>query len=64
MEFPALINWMAAWSIHFKFKGCQVVIDSFIQIFKVHSVTKQCRAWSDATECGIWSGFALFANVP
>ena len=24
----------------------------------------QCRAWSDAAFCGVWSGSTLFANVP
>ena len=27
-------------------------------------VSKQCRPWSDAAFCGIWSGSALFAYVP
>ena len=27
-------------------------------------VSKQCRPWSDATLCGIWSGSSLFAKVP
>ena len=30
-----------------------------ISVFKA-----KCRAGSDATECGIWSGSRLFANVP
>ena len=25
------------------------------------SVSKQCRPWSDATVCGVWSGSAIFA---
>ena len=25
---------------------------------------KQCRPWSDAVFCGVWSGSTLFANVP
>ena len=29
--------------IHFEFKGYEVVIYDFIQILKVHSVSKQCR---------------------
>ena len=28
------------------------------------TICKQWRPWSDATFCGIWSGFALFANYP
>ena len=28
------------------------------------SVSKQWRTWSDAAECGVWSGYALFADVP
>ena len=52
------------WSIHFKFKSCWVVINNFIQILKVHSVRKQYRTWTEATEWGVWSGFALFADVP
>ena len=27
-------------------------------------VSKQCRPWSDALFCGVWSGTALFAKVP
>ena len=27
-------------------------------------LSKQCRAWSDAAECGVWSVSALFAYVP
>ena len=28
------------------------------------SVSKKWRAWSDAVFCGVWSGSALFADVP
>ena len=27
-------------------------------------VSKQWRVWSDAKFCDVWSGFALFAEVP
>ena len=27
------------------------------------NLSKQCRPWSDAAFCGVWSGSALFANV-
>ena len=41
----------------------------FVYIFIIHfknrcTKCKQCRPWSDATFCGIWSGSTLFANVP
>ena len=36
----------------------------FIQILKGTSVSKQWRTWSDTAFCGVWSGFALFADVP
>ena len=26
--------------------------------------SKQCRPWSNAALCGVWSGSSLFANVP
>ena len=35
-----------------------------IQILKETYVSKQWRTWSDAAICGVWSGFALFADVP
>ena len=42
--------------IHFEFKGCCmaqscVAMYNFIQILKIHSLIKQCRTRSDATEC-------------
>ena len=50
--------------IHFSFKGCWMVFFIFGQILIEHTVSKQWRPWSDATFCGVWSGFALFAYVP
>ena len=50
--------------VHFRFKGWWMVFLIFIQILIEHSVSQQWRPWSDATFCGVWSGFALFAYVP
>ena len=36
----------------------------FIQPLTSCNSSKHCRPWSDATFCSIWSGSALFANVP
>ena len=36
--------------IHFKFMGCWVVSFNFIQISKVHSVSKQCRTGLDVSD--------------
>ena len=59
MEFPTFIG-----RIHFEFKGYWVVIYIFIQILKVHSLSKQLRPWSDATFCRrVWSGSQLFPYV-
>ena len=54
MEFPTVINWASP----FRLKGCWVVVFIIIQILREHSVCKPWRSWSDATFCGIWSGFA------
>ena len=34
---------------------------AFILFSMENPVSQQCRPWSDATWCGIWSGPALFA---
>ena len=35
-----------------------------LHVFSIEvTVCKQCRPWSDALFCGVWSGSALFANV-
>ena len=34
---------------------------TFILFFIENPVSKQCRPWSDATWCGIWSWSAMFA---
>ena len=36
----------------------------FFELLKETVVSKQWRVWSDALFCGVWSGFALFAEVP
>ena len=33
-------------------------------VFRQTCQSKQCRPWSDATFCGIWSGSTLFATHP
>ena len=38
------------------------IITVFYRNFRIKC--KQCRPWSDAGFCGIWSGSKLFANVP
>ena len=49
--------------IPFKFNVCWVAIYNFIQILKVHSISKQSRTWSDTTFCGVWSSSAQFDDV-
>ena len=37
----------------------------YFDFFKIEfPVSKQCRPWSDAAFCGVWSGSTLFAYVP
>ena len=36
----------------------------FVRFLMEYLVSKQCRHWSDATSCGVWSGSALFAYGP
>ena len=36
----------------------------FYRYSQLNPVSKQCRAWSDATSCGVWSVSALFAYIP
>ena len=55
---------MSIGPVYFHFKVFWVVVFIFIQILIEHSVSKQCRSWSDATFCGVWSGSARFAYVP
>ena len=35
-----------------------------LYVFGKTDVSKQCRPWSDAAECGVWSGSTLFATHP
>ena len=39
-----------------------MIVFTFIQI--KHALSEQRRPCSDATLCGVWSGFALFALFP
>ena len=60
MEFPSLINWTSPFSILGLFGGSF----HFYSFLKETSVSKQWWTWTDAGFCGVWSGFALFADVP
>ena len=40
-----------------------MVFFNFHSNLKETSVSKQWRTGSEATFCGVWSGFALFSNV-
>ena len=60
MAFPVSINWTNPFPI-LGLLGTIFLI--FIQILKENSVSKQWRPWSDAALCGVWSGFALLADV-
>ena len=60
MEFLIYNNWTRPFPI----LGLLVVFFIFIQILKETSVSKQWRTWSDSAFCGVWSSFALFADVP
>ena len=43
----------------------QVNLNTCIDVskFKLPDEAKQCKPWSDATFCGIWSGSTLFAHL-
>ena len=43
---------------------CMMVFFIFIQILMEPSISKQWIPWSNAASCGVWSGHALFADVP
>ena len=49
---------------HLSFYAFQVYFVALILFLLETPVSKQCRPWSDATLCGIWSGSALFAYEP
>ena len=38
------------------------VVFTILFIFYVLSLSKECRTWSDAAICDIWSGSALFTD--
>ena len=41
-----------------------IILLCILYLFRQTVLSKQCRPWSDATECGIWSGSTLFATHP
>ena len=45
-----------------------MVLNRDVRLFHLtlnfRNFSKQCKPWSDAAFCGVWSGSALFANVP
>ena len=47
-----------------EFRGVCCILSILISFSIEFPVSKQCRPWSDAVFCGIWSGSALFAYVP
>ena len=48
--------------------GKKMVLNGDLRLFHLTrnflTLSKQCRPWSDTTFYGVWSGSALFANVP
>ena len=52
------------WTSPFVILGVSGQFYHFYSIFMENPASKQCRAWSDATLCGIWSGSTLFAYDP
>ena len=42
------------------FRGVRTILSLLFYFWWKNPVSKQCRPWSDATLCGIWSGSALF----
>ena len=38
-------------------------LDCFIYLFASCNLSKQCSSWLNASFWGVWSGYALFANV-
>ena len=48
----------------FSFKGCWMVFFIFIQFLIEYSEINQWKPGSEAAFYGVWSGYALFANVP
>ena len=45
----------------YSFRGFWWNISTFIVLCIEIPVSKQCRPWSDAAFCGVWTGSALFA---
>ena len=43
-----------------KIRGCLVHFSTLILFFIEFPVSKQCRPWSVAAFCGVWSESALF----
>ena len=61
MEFPTLINWTNPFEVKIS-RGSKFQVHS--NCLKVHSLSKQYRAWSDTASYDVWSGSALFVDVP
>ena len=60
VDFSILISWTSPFVIN----GCQVNVFIFVMYIMVEiHVSKQCRPWSDAAVCCVWTGSILFAYV-
>ena len=55
---------IVCWTSPFVILGGRVYFVALIVFLMENPVSKQCRPWSDATSCSIWSGSALFAYDP
>ena len=44
--------------------GPWIILPHLAEVLVQASLSKQCGPWSDAAECGIWSGPSLFATHP
>ena len=60
---PFLTSWLIIWMSPFVVLGVSSKCFHFLAFFTEIPASKQCRPWSDAAFCGVWTGSALFAHV-
>ena len=61
-------HWQHWWVDFLWVSAEKIVLNGNLRLFHLTStfcnLSKQCRHWSDAAFCGVWSGSARFANAP
>ena len=63
IETPDLI-WQGRIQNYFLRRFDLIILPYLPYVFGKTCLSKQCRPWSDAAECGVWSGSTLFATHP